>query len=332
MGKEHFFGQLRGVLKKKKPKKQEKQRNTLPKNTKKKLIGRALWTVIALTFLLALFFIIQSGVANVKQRRLADELALMKEELAQLQNTNNVTDNLDVFGRYFVETYYKTANIEEKEYTERLQPYFASGIDLPNVKNLTGDKTLTSIQLWEKKASTDTVSMEYLVSYTYKERGEDDNAGTGKEIIHFEVGENDQRYSVVSYPYKQMLGEMTASGLEKTVSSYTSKEQTSSTNKEAIETWLQDTFFPRYYQSTDLDDVKYMMNDPVLLGNIQQVKSIWDIQVYDKDGDFLVKVTVQVSDNKTNAVSLQDYTLELSKESDQKYFVEHMTHTLGEED
>lgn len=394
MEKENLFGQVGGVLKKKKPKKKEKEQNTLPRHKKKTLVAGILWAVIGLTFFFAFFFIIRSGSISVKQRYLTDEVTALKEQLTELQMSNTSADNLEVFAVEFLQKYYGTVGIEAKDYTARIQPYFASGIEAPDIKNLSGSKTVENIQLWEKKMSDDTIVLEYLVTYSYyspeaevipepepmpepepesesdteeipegegesepapeevpeqepQPEGEpvtfmqllsvaqtvalsEEETQTGTEIIHFEVKKSEGRYSVVSYPYMRSVDGITATGLQKDYSGWSGNEQTSSTNKEDIEKWLSGTFFPRYFQSLDWDDVRYIMREPFLLGNLQAVQGIKEIQAYDNDGDFLVKVTVQVADIKTNFVSLQEYTIELSKESDQKYFVEKITHTIGD--
>lgn len=381
MEKENFRSQIMRVLEKKKPKKKEKQKNTLPTHTKKKLVAGILWSAIGVTFFLVFFFIVRSGAVNVKQSRLSAEITALKEQVTQLQQSNAADDNLEVFTDAFINNWYGTEGIGAKDYSERIQPYFASGIEVPDIKNMSGSKTVESIQLWEKTTNGETISLEYLITYSYSplivvevpepepepepeepaaetegepegEAGQEPETtpvafiqqltiaqtvplsekvtSTKTEIIHFEVKKSRGGYSVISYPYVRMAEGITAAEFQKPISGWNGKEQTSSTNKEDIAKWLTSTFFPRYFQSADLDDVKYIMREPVLLGNVQEVQGIKEIQVYDNDGNFLVKATVQVTDTQTNFLSLQEYTIELSKESDQKYFVEKITHTLGE--
>lgn len=325
-----FLKTIQSTLKQKKPIKEEKTvGNTLPTASRTQLFIRLLWGFIILTFLLTFLFFINSFFLNIKTHKQHTQISSIEEKLNTITETQQSTDNLDVFSRFFIETYYSTAR-EAKVYAEALAPYFAKGIKLPDIQAIEADKTITSLQLWKKSTKDTVTNMEYLVSYSYVGRSDPANVGSGKEIICFEVMKDNGKYNVVSYPYTKRLETITAKGLEKAGNPYDKKEQVGSDDKEDVQKWLTETFFPRYYSSLKIDDVKYMMKKPTLLGGLQTFFEIKDLKVYPHKKDFIVKTTIKVIDNVSKMENLEEYTLKLSKEKDSKYYVEDITHTIGE--
>ncbi|MDN6146062.1 MAG: conjugal transfer protein [Pisciglobus halotolerans] len=326
MDDQTFFQKVKDILRKKKPKKKEKQKNRLPNKTT--LVSRFLWGFIIILLALSIFFVIQSFSRNAKQARLNQEVESLQGDIKELKANSNATDNMDVFGRYFVEQYYRTKDVDSDDYEEALKPYLAQEMEIPDVKDLSGDKVPTSVQLWEKTTNGDRFTLAYLVNYNFEPM--DGDSENGREIVYFDIAEDDQKYSVTSYPYTKALGKMTATGFDKETSKLEDEEETDTTSKGQVEDWLTDTFFPRYFESESLDDVRYMMKEPELLGNVQSFEDIESIKVYDENDGFIVKATVLVKDKQSNMESLQDYSLVLAKNSSQQFYVKDIKHSLGD--
>lgn len=270
-------------------------------------------------------FLFRFGQLTSTNQLLIKKVAALETKTEQIQLNNQQSDNLDVFGRYFVQRYYNTSSAPE-EYRKSLSPYFSKGIELPVTAERTPKKEVKSLQLWVKEWDGKTYHCAYLVQYTFKN---ENKSQSGSELFHFQVSEDNGAYGVVTYPYVEQVGEFTTTSVEKIRDPLEKTgESVPEETLKSVSSWLNDTFFPRYFESTNLDDISYMMKTPVLLGNIQKYESIDTLRVY-KDGDqWLVKATVYVSDRFTKVKSKQEYTLELRKE-EKKYVVETLTHTLG---
>jgi hypothetical protein len=311
---------LQGIEKKQKPT-QEK----VPNNLLQRVIPVLIWGFLLILLGSSIVFLFRFGQLTTTNKLLTQKVAALEEKTEQIQLNNQQSDNLDVFGRYFVQRYYNTSSKPE-EYKKSLSGYFSKGIELPIITEGTRKKEIKSIQLWAKEWDGTAYHCAYLVQYSFPD-GEKTHLGS--ELIHFQVKENKGAYGVVTYPYVEQVGEFTTTSVEKIQDPLEkSGESISEETMKSISTWLNDTFFPRYFESTNVDDISYMMKKPVLLGNIQKYESIETIRVYKDGSQWLVKTTVIVSDRLTRVKSKQEYSL-LLKEEEKKYVVEKMTHTLG---
>lgn len=296
---------------------------TLPSNTKYVVIRWVLWGIIALTLGSMVWFLLRFSALSLTNNRLEKKVSAVETQLAQMEQGNRQTDNLDVFGRYFIQAYYNT-KLDPKVYKEEVGKYFPKNMDLPNYTAGGEVKKVRSIQLWQKVWEGTAYACTYLVNYQLADESID------QELIHFYVAEKTGQYTVISYPYLEQVTEITTRNNQKIKDSLSEQEQVKKEIRSEVHQWLADTFFPRFLESENLDDISYMMNDPYLMGNKQAFKEIKELKVYPTGANQLTaKVTIQVSDRQTAVVSLQEYTVILKEEETNKYFVTSLTHTLG---
>lgn len=307
-----------------KRKKKEKQ-VVIKKNYMRAIVSVLLWGFVLVMLVSSVLFLFQFARIASSTTAATAQLKGIETELTQLKNSGQQSDNLDVFNRYFIQNYYKT-NVELKTYQEAIKPYFSEEIVLPLITEGAPTKEIRSIQLWKKELKGKVYSCSYLVSYLVK-GGE--NETNSSELIHFLVTEKKGMYGVSSYPYSEQVGEFKTTKIPTEKNSLESEEPVKEEVKTKVTTWLDETFFPRYFHSTDLDDISYMMTDPVLLGNVQTYVDIDFIRVYPEGEDFNVKLVLNVMDRITQVKSQQEYSLLLKKETNIKYFVKELHHTLG---
>lgn len=296
---------------------------TLPSNTKYVVIRLVLWGIIGLTLSSMVWFLLRFSALSLTNNRLERKVTAVETQLSQMEQGNRQTDNLDVFGRYFIQAYYNT-KLEPKSYKEEVGKYFPTNMELPTYTAGTEVKKVRSIQLWQKAWEETAYACTYLVNYQLADES------IGQELIHFYVAEKDGQYTVISYPYLEKVTEITTKNNQKINDSLSEKEQVKKEVRSEVHQWLSETFFPRFLESENLDDISYMMNNPYLMGNKQIFKEIKELKVYPTETKQLTaKVTIQVSDRQTSVTSLQEYTVVLKEEETNKYFVESLTHTLG---
>lgn len=307
-------------------KKQKSTQEKVPTNRLQRVIPVLIWGFLLVLLGSSVVFLFRFGQLTSTNKQLIQKVIALEKKTEQIQTNNQQSDNLDVFGRYFVQRYYNTTSKPE-EYKKSLSGYFSKGIELPVVTEGTRKKEIKSLQLWAKEWDGETYHCAYLVQYSFSTS---EKVQSGSELIHFQVKEDNGAYGVVTYPFVEQVGEFTTTTVDKIRDPLEkSGESVPEETLKSVSSWLNDTFFPRYFESTNVDDISYMMKTPVLLGNIQKYESIEMIRVY-KDGtdQWLVKTTITVSDRLTKVRSKQEYTLVLKKEEN-KYVVDSVAHTLG---
>lgn len=307
-----------------KRKTQEKQA-VIKKNYMRGIVSALLWGFVLVMLVSSILFLLQFAKIASSTTAATVQIKELEAELDQLKNSGQQSDNLDVFNRYFIQNYYKT-NVEGKAYQEAVKPYFSEEIELPVVMDGAPVKEIRSIQLWKKELKGKVYSCSYLVSYLVK-GGEKETSSS--ELIHFLVTEKKGMYGVSSYPYSEQVGEFKTTSIPTEKNNLESEEPVKEEVKSNVSKWLDETFFPRYFHSTDLDDISYMMTEPVLLGNVQEYAGIDFIRVYPAGEDLRVKLVLNVMDRITQVKSQQEYSLLLKKETSTKYFVKNLYHTLG---
>lgn len=302
-------------------KKEKSPKQSLPTAWISRVISFGIWVFLLILLGSSVLFLVRFGSITQTNEVLTKKLSALEKKTEQLQLTNQQSDNLDVFGRYFIQSYYMT-DVKQDVYQKTLEPYFSKGIEVPNVGDGKRKKQIKSIQLWAKEWDGTTYHCTYLVHYSVDD-------GSRSELIHFQVGEEDGAYGVVSYPYIEQVSEFKTTAIPKIAQQKPDKvDPANEETQKAIKQWLNETFFPRYMESTNLDDVSYMMTTPVLLGNLQLYDGIDQLQAYPVKSEWDVYVTIRVIDRVTNARSKQEYSLRLAKKED-KYVVEALSHTLG---
>lgn len=303
--------------------KKEKSKKVKP-NITKKIVTFGIWGFIGIVFVSSLWLLLNTGKIISSNSAMKREIAELTKSVENLNKQADETDNLDVFNRYFVQSWYRT-DLKQDEYQKGISEFLSKDIEAPSNANVKDKKELASIQLWKKEREDGQYKVSYLVSYRTKDSGK-----TGSELITFLVAEKDQKYGVVSYPYTQNVADFKTDGLKKAVNPLEEEEQVSAKEREGVQKWLADTFFPRFIETTNLDDVKYMMKDPYFLGGTQKFERIDSLKVYSENETkgLIAKVVVSVKDTVTQLSYKQEYSLSLTKESDGKYYVEKLTHSL----
>lgn len=280
------------------------------------VIKVAVWGFLLLVVGSSLYFILNLTSLVSTNQALVQKIENLEASVSILQNESQQSDNLDVFNRYFVQRYYRTEE-EPALYTQQLAEYLSTQLTPPNNSQVVDHKKVTSIQSWRKTPLEDGIyEVSYLVTYQFKEK-------PGSELLTFDVAEKKGKYAVVSYPYAKKVSEFKTTAIGK--ARLDRKEDLVEVEKEetqAVKNWLDGTFFPRYVEATNTDDLSYMMKTPVMLGNIQTYKSLKEFEVVqDKQKQLIVSLVIETEDRLTKLKTQQELTLTLSKKEANKFYV-----------
>lgn len=277
-------------------------------------------------------FIILLGVGSLnfllKEIKVSNQLSSLKEEVKvqnkKIENVNKNTENsgnFDVFNRSFIMYFYNTTD-EQQSYQDALKKYFPTDTTIPINDPSESNKKVLSIQLWEKKKKKGIYRVKYLIDYQINDKRK-------QELVCYSIKENQGKYVVLAIPYKQVPSKMTNNTLASAERlPETNKEQVATKEKEDIQSWLNDTFFPKYIETSDKAVVKYMMKDPEVLGGIVSYKDISQFAVYQKGDALDCYAVVVVKDPETQQEFNNHYHLVITKDSNNQYMIEKLEHNL----
>lgn len=289
-----------------------------------------LWAIIIAVGLLVGVFLIRSAVTVQRTHQLTKENTAIKASLTSLKAANQRVSNVSVFGQQFIEAYYAT-NQDSNDYQEKVQKFLAQDLTPPDLGELTGTKNLKSVSVWSQKTSGKRTQLAYLVAYEYINKDNQDDKHDGQELIRFTVQKVGDHYSVVSQPYTQGVPNLATSKAKK-IANNANLTREATTKQAAVQEWLAQTFLPRYINSNNVDDVKYMMKSPSQLGGVAQYDSIKDLKVYHDakhKGQLQVKATVVTKDQTSGVKENIELSLRLANYGKGDYYVESLSHDLG---
>lgn len=324
----------------------KKKRTIIPAEKSYKGIKIALWLGITLVFIVSVLAVVRQGTTVAKNKALGMQITKLKQQVKRDQTKKAHTDNEDVFARYFLQEYYDTDK-SKVDYDKAVKPYLANGVEAPDINGAKGHKDIKELLLWDKaNAGKGTQHLAYLVSYAYQGPEEEVNAGDpkdkkktkkvtpapvdGQELIRFDAQKKKGAYTVTSVPFTESVPDIKSDKAKKIANNLDGKAEVSANVKEKVNDWLDQTFLPRYIESTDPADVSYMMNKAELLGGSQKYDGIDKINVYQRKEKLIVKMTINVKDAQSEIKSKQDLTINLSQKG-KKFHVTNLKHTLGKE-
>lgn len=271
-------------------------------------------------FLLVLFFIFRNLRYGSEQHKIREQVNNLNKQVETLKKDSGITDNIDVFSRMFVTAYYDTDK-KQDDYEETLSNFFAKNTELPTLSKDSKVKKISSLVLWGKKrseAKDNTYEISYLVSYSLAGRTIE------KEIMSFNVFQENEKYSVVSYPFFSKVPNLYNKVDKKMELSPDEKALDDSKTKELTD-WLSKTFLPRYYNNTQPDEMSYMMKNVEVMGDSRLFKSIADTKVFEKNGEYSIFTKVNLIEKSTGKEEVQELKLLLTKKDKQNIvnLIEH---------
>lgn len=276
-------------------------------------------------FLLALlFFVIFFVVKNFKygfeQQKIKDNVQTLTKEITNLKQDSGITDNLDVFSRTFVSTYYQTKDSQD-DYTESLNKFFTKDMTVPTLDKDSPSKTIISLVLWSKNHREDNSNIydiKYLVTYSLRTK-------SYKELISFSVEKKGSQYSIITYPYISNVPDLYSGNKKKLNAEVPDTKPLEEKDYKEVLKWTTKTFLPKYYSNTSLDEMGYMMKDSEVLGNSRNFENFSNVEVYKKGAVFTIIGESNLVELGTDKKEIQDLKIEVIEEKG-KFVVQKLIH------
>lgn len=303
--------------------KKDKTKLTVPAINQKVIISRILLGLCILIILFVLIFIARSFRYNHEQKQARTQISQLSSELKNIKAHNGNTDNIDVFSKEFVTAYYHT-KLEQEDYNDNLKKFIAKDMEVPKVSKREDEKTIQNISLWHKEVSPSNenlYNLSYLVDYQVGK-----NKGVSKEIINFKVEKNKDNYSVVTYPYFESFKDNQNVVDKKLILNQPSSKPLDNQTSDNLMKWLDNTFLPRYFKDTSLDEMSYMMRNAETLGDSRNYEKLKDTTVYQENKQFIIFANVLLTDKATNQEEIQSLKIVIETDKNNKNIVQSIEH------
>ncbi|MFE7083396.1 conjugal transfer protein [Priestia megaterium] len=335
-----------------KVKRSKNEKRTLPQA---KQVGRfarfIVWAVIVIICLTGTLGLLRAQNALNKSKQ---ALAAVEDK-----HNNNYIDRsvysspkLTIFGEDVVKAYVPisaNADDREKQATE-LAKYYANGVSTPLVGDFKGRRDLNDYELFNVVQEQNRALMQYKISYTnvvneekerevekqkgdkkekVKEKYNEDKATDKQALLNIPVKAVGNSFVVVESPYFSAVPSLKGQKAKAISNPYNDDQLVKTDRSDSVQKWLTDEFFPKYASETKAD-MSYMMEKPETLNGLQEFEGIDSVKVYPgkKKNEYTAKVIATFSEKEIDVKQDIGFTMTL-RESDDKYFLETMKHTLG---
>lgn len=334
-------------------KRSKNEKRTLPQAKQAGRFARFIvWAVIVCICLTGTLGLLRAQNALNKSKQ---ALAAVKGETENVNQNQSVYDSpkLDIFGQKVLAAYMNiSANADDREKQKvELEKYYASGVSVPSVGDFKGHRDLKDSKLFNVAVNENGAVIQYLVTYTNvlseeKEREVEKKDGDKTEKVkekYMEDKETKEKTALVNIPVVASNGSFTVveslyfshvpkleGGKVNAVSNpYNDDDMVKTNRSESVQKWLNDEFFPKY-ASNNISDMSYIMEKPETLNGLQEFSGIQSVKVYPgkKKNEYIAKVIATFSEKEIDVKQEIGFTMTL-RESDNKYFVENIKHTLG---
>lgn len=292
----------------------------VPTLNKKIYFARFFQIFLLVLLFFVIFFVVKNFRYGFQQQKIKDNVQTLTKEITELKQDNGITDNLDVFSRTFVSTYYQT-NISQDDYNQNLSGYFTKDMTVPTLDDNSPAKKILSLVLWSKNHREDNPSIydvKYLVTYSI-------NSKNLKELISFSVEKKGNQYSIVTYPYISNVPDLYSGNKSKLNADEPDTKPLEEKDYKEVINWTTKTFLPKYYSNSSLDEMGYMMKNSEVLGDSREFKGFSNIEVYKKGSVFIIIGEANLIESGTDKKEIQDLKIEVTQEQG-KFVVQKLIH------
>lgn len=346
---------FRSITDENKIKRSKKMNRSLPQAKKNvKRIRFVVWAIIGCVCLTGILGFARAQNALYKSKT---ALAIVKDEKANPNKgqSDYSSPKLTRFGNEVVKAYVpisQNGDDRTKQMAE-LEKYYAEDVPVPEFGDFQGRRDLRGFELFNIINEADKAVLQYQVSYTNVAMGEqpkeDENTEENKDeenkdekpapaaeqktdkdaLLNIPVRAVKNGYIVIENPYFSAIPNLTGKRVAAVANPYSDDKMIDINKSDKIQKWLNESFFPKYANETKAE-MMYMMDQPQALNGLQEFQGIESIKVYPskKKNEYIAKVEANFKEKELDIRQKETFTIVL-QDSDNKFFVEKLTHTLG---
>lgn len=154
----------------------------------------------------------------------------------------------------------------------------------------------------------------------------EESLGTKELILVVRLGTDGQSFNVIQQPHYEALPSSTR------LTAVADKMDQSKRNARMEDELKQfTTQFFTSFTTNSIEEMSYLMEIPESMKDLYDYKGLEGFVVYDgeEEGEYIVKSLVLLEKEATGLRSKHPYTLVISKQNNNKYYVEELKHTIG---
>ncbi|MBK0036047.1 MULTISPECIES: conjugal transfer protein [unclassified Enterococcus] len=297
------------------------------KRVNSKFLAFFVWSLLGLWFVFnILSFVRMNGVVAIN-RDLHKEISQLKKSNLN-ENLLNQDSALDTFLRRFSTNYFNLTNDEQamENRVNVLNNMSANGLTFEELRLPENQRQwLVNISTWKYQNFNSYGIATYNVTYRFSE---DDRETSYSVAFNIPVMQDNDQFVVVSEPYISNfdINSLNGNGENLVTDSLRAEQITDRADVEQITGFVEQ--FLTIYQSGDLEQLKYLMNEPQGLNGEFEIL-LEDLKAFGLKDEPVVDLSVRLKQKDSNISYKQKMKLKLGLR-DQKYFVEKFQQTLDQ--
>ncbi|MGV7002507.1 conjugal transfer protein [Priestia megaterium] len=334
-------------------KRSKKEKRTLPAaKSNVKRVRFVVWAVIVCICLTGVLGFARAQNALYHSKKAEAKVEKMQKNPNQDQSIYN-SPKLAKFGDMVVKAYVPiSANTDDRaKQLAELEKMYAKDVPVPEFGDFTGHRDLRAFEMFNVVHEADKAVLQYKVSYTNVVTGEQPKPEEPKEdeekeedkkpeaapetktdkeaLLNVPVKAVKGGFIVIENPYFSNVPKLVGKKVEAVSNPYSNDKMIDVNKSDQIQKWLAENFFPKY-ASEDETEMMYMMEEPQSLQGVQDFLEIDSIKVYPakKKNEYVVKTVATFKEKELDIQQAEAFTIVL-RDSDNKFFVEKLSHTLG---
>lgn len=346
---------FRSITAENKIKRSKKMNRSLPQAQKNvKRIRFVVWAIIGCICLTGALGFARAQNALHKSKQAQAAVQDMKKNPNRGQSDYS-SPKLIRFGNEVVKAYVpisQNGDDRTKQMAE-LEKYYADDVQIPEFGDFQGHRDLRGYELFNIVNEANKAVLQYQVSYTNVVMGEqpkpDENAEENKDeenkdekpapaaeqktdkdaLLNIPVRAVKNGYVVIENPYFSAIPDLKGKKVAAIANPYNDDKMIDINKSDKIQKWLTESFFPKYANETK-SEMMYMMDQPQALNGVQEFLGIESIKVYPSKtkNEYIAKVEASFKEKELDIRQKENFTVVL-QDSDNKFFVKKLTHTLG---
>jgi hypothetical protein len=305
-----------------------KQRSAIPsgKRTVAKRTRYFLWGTIVVLGLSGVLAFVKANNVSSSHSQLIEHVDTMTKKLETLTAVSVDERKTEAYFAEFIPLF---MNLGAEDYDTRVEreqalgDYFESTSDhtLGNDTN----RQLEDFRLYELNQAQEGFVARYFVRYTTSEL-EGGNRQAFEHLLNIPFVEENGVFAITEFPYFGLVPENRGM-VAATESALSERNQVSFAEVEGLEEFLEQFF--NNYASSSVEDIAYMMQEPVSLdGQFKYVRSENKVYEFEDQEEFIVQSVIELQLNNTGLAHKEHMTLTISNDGD-RFFVEKLSHSIG---
>lgn len=303
-----------------KPPKKEKQKKRKKYSTTR--LQKIVWAILISFIILSAMSIYSGFQAKSLADKSTKEIKKLNEELAVLKDMTEIdTPATDSFFRRFINVYYSVST-DKDEQADRVNQLsvFNKKLEYKLPTNPEVGQTVYSMRNYGYKKVDDY----FVVTYTVETRTNEEKPQSFTSNVTIPFTKSEEGYTILSLPYQEEYDPNKYLANENNVLEPDKKEELDDRAvRDELKTFVEQ--FLTEYQANRKETLNYLMADVEGLGSNKKIE-LKNIQYFGTKDEPILDLDLSINNADTGIGFAEKMRLELTRTTDNKYFIETLKH------